>query len=174
MRSALHTLSLAVTLCCASAQAADTPHPFLGAFGASTRFQEDKNLKLPALADRAGYDFNEWFGVEGRTGTTGALGADAESTTPRFISALARVGWRSKDAGLGAYGLAGYSQARLEAEAHAPGITLRDETAEDFSYGGGIEVFFSEYNGMNVEYMRYLDESESTLEHIGVGYVRRF
>lgn len=185
MRSALHKLLLAgfVSLCCANSQAADAGSSFLGVMGGSMRYQEDSldnNLELPALAGRAGYDFNHWFGVEGRAGAafenqTEVCGVDVESRIPHFISALARVGWRSTNVGVGAYGLAGYSQAKVEAEAHALGTTFRtDETAEDFSYGGGVEVFFSERNGMNVEYIRYLDKSESKLEHIGIGYVRRF
>ncbi len=67
---------------------------------AAMRHQEgglDEQLKLPAMAGRAGYDFNKWFGVERSVGTaledqTEVREVDAEFGNFHFISALARVG----------------------------------------------------------------------------------
>jgi hypothetical protein len=57
----------------------------------------DEQLKLPAMAGRAGYDFNKWFGVERNAGTaledqTEVREVDAEFGNSHFIPALARVG----------------------------------------------------------------------------------
>jgi hypothetical protein len=67
---------------------------------AAMRHQEgglNEQLKLPALAGRAGYDFNKWFSVERSAGTaledqTEVREVDAEFGNSHFISALARVG----------------------------------------------------------------------------------
>lgn len=67
---------------------------------AAMRHQEgglDEQLKLPALAGRAGYDFNKWFSVERSADTaledqTEMREVDAEFGNSHFISALARVG----------------------------------------------------------------------------------
>lgn len=184
MRSAVRSLSIAglMGLCGASADAAEAD-TFFGIMGGQMRYEEeglDDTLEPPAITGRVGYDFSRSVGVEGRLGTTfedetEVSGVATDFSVPNFVSAPARAGWRSADSGFGVYGIAGYSQAKLEAEASGFGTSVTvDETEEDFSYGGGLEFFFNEYNGFNVEYARYSDTDSFELDHIGVGYIRRF
>jgi outer membrane immunogenic protein len=189
MRSAIKVFSFIglIGLCSASAHGDEGSDMFLGAMGGVMQFDEettDDTLDLPALTGRVGYDFNQWFGVEGRIGTTFEddvefSGITVDVKVPYFVSALAKLGWRSDDMGLGVYGLAGFTHAKFEASTDFGGAEITvDESDEGFSFGGGAEYFFDEHNGMNVEFMRYLDSdldgSDYELDHIGIGYVRRF
>jgi opacity protein-like surface antigen len=173
----------AISVCSLAAQAYEqVDNAFFGIEVGQMELDPDdgENFEFPAGTGRVGYHFTDWLGVEGRAGFTGEDGVgDVDVRIPYFVSALARVGWLPADRGFGVYGLAGVTQAKFEASTDFFGIEVgNDETDDGFSFGGGVELYFDERNGLNVEYMRYLDGEldgvDYELNHIGVGYVRRF
>lgn len=140
-------------------------------FGAGYTLIDADGIEFDTLTLRGGYDFTEYFGVEGDLlvglGDENIGGADV-----------------SLDYGLGAYaklqapltenfsvfGRIGYVY--WDAEASGGGITLSDSD-DGFAYGVGAEWAFNGPNAVRFDYTRYdFDGAES--DGYGVSYVRRF
>lgn len=153
---------------------------FAGIMGGQIDYSEDgfSDLTFTAVAARVGHDFNRFFGLELRGGTT--LGDEefmgVDFSIPYFIAALTRFGWLPVDGNrFGVYGMAGYVHGELQG---AFGDVEVSQTEGDISLGAGVEYDFTERHGVNVEYLRYFDKeiagSDVELSSIGGGYVFRF
>lgn len=171
----------ALSVCCAAAKADGDQlnHTFVGIMGGQTsaKLEDIGDLDFATVTARVGHDFTHWFGVEARGGTTADDDAlDIDFSIPWFASALARVGWLPvDDRRIGVYALGGYTKGELEGSAEG----LSQEVKFDgVSYGIGVELLANERNGLNFEYLRYIDkeidDSDVEIDHIGIGYVHRF
>lgn len=166
--------SAAAIVAAAGASAQDTGNFYVG--GGYTYIDID-DVDFDALNLRGGYDFNEYFAVEGEVLVgLGDENVDLGGGTSADVSL---------DYGLGAFGKVQYpfgeqfsvfaraGYAYVEAEASAGGVTLSDDT-DGFAYGIGGEYAFAGPNAVRIEYTRYEFEDDAEADTFGASYIRRF
>lgn len=116
---------------------------------------------------RAGIDFTSFLAVEARAG----VGVNSDQRGPAEFDLDRLYGGYLKlsvpIAGmLKPYAIAGYSEMR--GKASVLGVSTTD-TYSDESYGVGADASIAGVIGLNVEYMRYLDENNTELNAVSVG-----
>jgi len=127
------------------------------------------------LGGKVGYNFNQYFGVEGQAGfgiIDEDLGGDADIGVDWFVGGFgvarypvtdrfdvfARAGYQVTDFGLDLGSLSG------------------SESFDGFGIGGGVQYFFTENDGIRFEYT-YLDlgsEVGGGADTLSLSYVRNF
>jgi len=183
------TCSLAVvvilSVCFARVEADNdqSNYTFFGIMVGKMDFSRDavaESAEPLVVTGRVGRDFNQFLGVELRGGTTldeDELSDGTKIDVNYFGAGLARFGLLpTRERRYGIYGIAGYSYADIETKL-TNGVSP-DASDSGLSWGVGVDLFANERSGLNFEYMRYLDTEKDDvsykLEHIGIGYVRRF
>lgn len=143
--------------------------------GAGYTYFDAEGVELDVLNIRGGYDFTQYFGVEGEL----LVGLGDEDVTVGAVT-----GDVSLDYGLGVFAKAQYPLAeqfsvygRLgyiyhEAEANVAGFSLSGDE-DGFGYGVGAEWAVSGPNAVRFDYTRY-DYDGAETDAWSVGYVRRF
>lgn len=134
------------------------------------------SVNFDAVTVRAGYDFTNYFGVEGEgnigvNGDTVNVGGtnvdvDMEYALSGFVVGRLPV---AENANL--FARAGYTTASFDAS--AGGVTFSDDD-DGFSYGIGGEWFFDGYNGVRVDVTRTDFNDGGDVDSFGISYVRRF
>ena len=71
--------------------------------------------------------------------------------------------WHMSDSEVKPYLIAGFTKGKLKIFADGSNISMSED---DFSYGAGLD--FS--NGLNLEYMNYLDKDGISFQGLGVGF----
>lgn len=173
MYRSLIAASLSVLALTATASAQDAPQFTLGA--GYERFDLD-GVDLDSFVLRGGYDFNQYFGVEGQLNlglgddTVDVLGTpvDVELNYAAGVFGVVRP-WSNDQASV--FLRAGYTVA--DAEASLPGYNVSDND-NAWAFGAGGEWFFSGNNGVRVDYTRYEFDEGSDADSFGIAYVRRF
>ena len=173
MYRSLIAASLSVLVLTAAASAQDEPQFTLGA--GYERFDVD-GVDLDSLALRGGYDFSQYFGVEGQLNiglgddTVDVLGTDVDVELNYAAGVFGVVRpWSNEQASV--FLRAGYTVADVEAS--AAGISVSDND-DAWAYGVGGEWFFSGNNGVRVDYTRYEFDEGTDADAFGITYVRRF
>ena len=69
------------------------------------------------------------------------------------------------------YGILGFTRYELEVD-NVLGSSSEDES--DLSYGIGVNVAINDALSGNLEYMRYFDKDDVTIDGIGLGLTVRF
>lgn len=69
------------------------------------------------------------------------------------------------------YGIIGFT--RYELELDGPAGSAKDDDS-DLSYGVGVNIALSEEMSGNLEYMRYADKDDVTVDGIGLGLTVHF
>lgn len=134
-----------------------------------------QDVEFDAISLRAGYDFNETFGIEGQVDfgigddslTIGAATADIELNYSAGFYGIARLPV-AENASL--FGRLGY--VTTEIEASAAGF-VADESDDGFSFGVGGEYYFGNANGVRVEYTR-TDYDAGESDSFTLSWVHRF
>lgn len=134
------------------------------------------SLDMTTITGRAFYSLAPWLDVEGRlaygdSGSSNDISLGINWLAGGYLKARWEVIERLY---VNAYG--GYTAADTTAKAAGGGSsTVTDDGA---SVGVSFDFYASPSNGLNIEWMRYLDSSARgtnyTLDHIGVGYFQKF
>ena len=172
IRTAL-VASLSVLALTAGAQAQEEGKYTLGAGYERIDFD---GVDLDTVVFRGGYDFSEYFGVEGQVN----IGLGDESVTVGAVT-----GDVSLDYAAGLFGVfrpystdngnvfirAGYTTAQVDASAAGFSVS---EDEDGWAYGVGGEYFFDGVNGVRFDYTRFDYDAGAEADVYGVSYVRRF
>lgn len=143
--------------------------------GSSSYSQTGYSFDMPTITGRLAHDLTPWLAAEGRL----AYGAsDTNNNVGMGINWLA-----------GAYLKASIETIeRLHVTAYG-GYTSIDTAAEvsgrttsvnkgGVSGGLGLDFYASTRNGINIEWMRYFDDTlrsaNTTIDHVGIGYFQKF
>lgn len=144
--------------------------------GAGYTYFDASDVELDVINVRGGYDFTEYFGVEGEL----LVGLEDEDLSVAGVPA--EVGL---DYGLGIYAKAQYPLAeqvsvygRLgyayhEFDASVATVNL-DDSSDAFAFGGGLEWAVSGPNAVRLDYTRYEYDGDGDADAFSINYVRRF
>ena len=165
------------SLLCAGTMSASAEYYAGGMIGRFSYEDAAGELNMTGVTGRLGYQVSPWFGVEGRIGTGGSdqfAGVDFE--LDNFVSGFANFSWALPvDERIRLYGLAGFTRGEGSASVGSVGLSEDDS---GFSYGVGVELYGTQDDAINVEWVRYLDTDEFgidyTVDHWGLGYVHYF
>jgi len=141
-----------------------------GTIGASTYEFDTYNA-----TGRLGYNFNQYFGVEGE-GSVGIAGEEQNGVdvkTDWDLGAYA-VGRLPITERVDAFARAGYSVVSLKAE--SGGVSIQDE-ADGYAVGGGLQYNIDDRNGIRAGYTYKEGEIEGVdvdADVWDVSYVRKF
>ncbi len=146
-----------------------TPMQYDDAVGALETFD------LVGVTGRLGLDFGRYLGVEAQAGTTSSdenllAGTDFDLGVDNFVSGYLRLNIPIERGRL--YALAGWTAVEFAADANQ--FSIDDDYQEDLSWGLGVELYGNERTALDINYIRYLDEDETVLEGVSLGFVRRF
>lgn len=134
-----------------------------------------KEYDFEGLTGFYGYDFSNWFSVEGHLGTTNSqedpnLGAPNRFRINVLASALARVNLRFGNAVL--YAAGGGSCIDWKGELGTfQGLS---ETECGPAYGAGLELYGSEHVSFSASWLRYVDNSDFKATSYNLGFIWHF
>lgn len=129
---------------------------------------------LGTLSAKVGANITPYFGLEARAG----FGVQDESITPTtdlsvnaFYGGYATLSLANESPAT-PYAILGFTRYELELDNASFGSTRDDES--DLSYGLGVNLAITEALSGNLEYMRYFDKDNVTIDGIGVGLTVSF
>ncbi len=152
---------------------------YFGVHAGGLRYEEeDYDANEVGAGLRVGYEFNNYFGLEGQlnAGLTnddmfgvGSIGVDYLASF--FVRGNIFL-WDSKTR---LYGLLGVTHGKITAEAYGISDSLTDT---EMSYGLGIEFYGNSRNAINLEVIRYMDGEDHGFDYnvdgFNIGYIHRF
>ena len=174
------TLLLTALISAASPVLAQQKGLYGGVMVGNHRYETlDFGFDMLAVTGRLGYEFTRNLAAEGRVAVSlegSSRSADAQADL--LLGAYGKFSWYpSRDMLFDVYGLVGFSGAQMTVQL-AEGTDEADDDDVGLSFGVGMDFFADEKHGINLEWVRYLDgtlfDENYTLDHWGVGYVRRF
>lgn len=124
------------------------------------------------LSAKVGALATPYFGVEARAG----FGVDddrvggVDYSLDNFFGGYATLNLANETPAT-PYVIFGFTRVELEAE--GPFITRSDDES-DFSYGVGVNIEMAPQVSGNLEYMRYYDKDDVTIDGLGVGVTFNF
>jgi outer membrane immunogenic protein len=134
------------------------------------------DIDFDTVVFRAGYDFNQYFGVEGQANfgvgdqSVTALGVTADVSLDYSVGLFGVLRVVSNEHG-SIYGRVGYTNSQIGASVSGFTVSADDNA---WAYGVGGEYRFDAQNGVRFDYTKLeFDEGDSS-DVYGVSYVRRF
>lgn len=128
--------------------------------------QEDADVGT--LSAKVGVQANEYFGAEARAGF--GVNDDTVNGTEvkldNFFGGYATINM-ANETPVTPYAILGFTRVELEAGS-------RSDDESDFSYGAGVNVQLARNLSGNLEYMRYYDDRDVTIDGIGLGILVNF
>lgn len=129
---------------------------------------------LGTLSGKVGANVTPYFGLEARAGfgvkDDDVANGFAEVSANSFFGAYATLSL-ANESPVTPYAILGFTRYELELES-AVGSEKDDDS--DLSYGIGVNVAMTEALSGNVEYMRYYDKDDITIDGIGLGLTVNF
>lgn len=129
---------------------------------------------LGTLSAKVGANITPYFGLEARAGF-GVKDDSITSTTDlsanAFYGGYATLNLANESPAT-PYAILGFTRYELELDNTFLGTTRDDES--DLSYGLGVNLAITEALSGNLEYMRYFDKDDVTIDGIGVGLTVNF
>lgn len=125
-----------------------------------------------ALAAKVGVLATPFFGVEAR----GGFGVDddrvgsADVSLDNYFGGYATLNL-ANDSPATPYAIFGLTRVEIEREGL---LTTTTEDESDFSYGLGVNVEMAPQVSGNIEYMRYFDKNDTTVDGLGLGVTVQF
>lgn len=150
----------------------DYPHAFVGVdalyMEGSGNFAGEEKYSGPGGRVRLGISASKYFGLE----VHGAIGGeDEDHDFDNLVGFMARVNIPIGD-DINFFGLGGYTEVKAS---HAePGWKERNFRAKGGSYGAGLEIKLLEKTSINLDVMRYLDDTDYRLDTGSIGLTFRF
>ena len=128
----------------------------------------DETENTGVLSLKAGYDFNDYIGIEGRYG--GVDTSSSEIDLDNFTSLYAKPQYFFTES-FSIYALAGISWTPVALET---GLFNEKETLNSFSYGLGLGWFLGSHARLSGEYTRISSDSDFTFDAFSLGFDWRF
>lgn len=128
---------------------------------------------LGTLSAKVGGNITPLIGLEARAGFGVAdenVGLGTDLSVNSFFGGYATIN-AVNESPVTPYGIIGFTRYELELDGPA-GSTTDDDS--DLSYGAGVNIALSEELSGNVEYMRYVDTDDATVDGIGLGLTLHF
>jgi len=125
------------------------------------------------LSAKVGGYVTPYFGLEARAGFGVAdedVGFSTDLSVNSFFGGYATIN-AVNESPVTPYGIIGFT--RYELELDGPGISEKDDET-DLSFGAGVNVAITEELSGNLEYMRYVDTDDATVDGIGLGLTLHF
>lgn len=116
------------------------------------------------LSGKVGVMANEYIGLEARAGF--GVNKDKDVKLDNFFGGYATFNMVNQSP-ITPYAVLGFTRAELEVGSYS-------DDDSDFSYGAGVNFEMAQNLSGNVEYMRYYDDSDVTVDGIGVGIQLNF
>jgi outer membrane immunogenic protein len=143
-----------------------------------------KDFEPTAVIARFGREINPNFAVEGRLGIgldddtqfvpeLCECGVDVEFEIDSIFGIYAKGSIHPSD-WLSLYGLVGGSRVKVTAGLAGFSSTAESDDENSLSYGAGVDIGFSRSAAVNIEYMRYLDKDNFSLDMASIGLTFRF
>ena len=181
MRGTLIAAALAAcALAAAPLRANEQPNYFGAAYvlGNFTPKAVDEALDLAGAHIQLGRELAPFFAVEGRAGSGFESVADING-----VAITSRVEYWASVFGrlylpierVRPYALLGYTTGRATASATFSNVSVRvDDSAQDVSWGGGLELYGDESTAVMIEWVRYMDTDLYTIEAWAFGVSTHF
>ena len=154
---------------------------FWGVQAGSTDYHVEQTDKvtLTTISGRLGWDVFPWLAIEARALTSGSASNNtgiSDLSIAYMGSAFARFSLAaSRSTRVKLYALGGYSIGQLR---YTESGVDKHFNANGVSYGAGVELYADDNNGINFEWCRLVDASDSgknyTINQFALGYVHRF
>jgi opacity protein-like surface antigen len=128
---------------------------------------------LGTLSGKVGGHITPYFGLEARAGfgvVDDDLGSGVDLEAGNFFGGYATLNVVNGSP-FTPYGIVGFT--RYELEVNGP-LGSADEDESGLSYGIGVNMAINESLSGNLEFMRYLDEDDVTIDGIGLGLTLNF
>jgi len=179
-------LTLASSLLLSFGALADNSSIYVGAnftktdITVSGPFDADKKGKPTLISALSGYNFNEFFAIEGRIGKTLSSGDvsktdffyAAEMDVDTFYGLYGKLSLNISDS-LKLFAVVGHTKGEFSLT-FSNGDKVEFEKESDFSHGFGLNYTISEGSSINVEYMQYFDKENIDVNGISIGYNYHF
>lgn len=161
---------VAVALCSTFAAQADPQNFYVGAqYNKTTLKEKDSGLSVSvdfgSLTALAGYQFNDYFAVEGRVGTGVSDKSFSEDGYKETFGIdtqtmlLAKASYKLSNE-FSLFAVAGYSKTEFEYKETGPSYSFSEkDSLSGFALGIGGEYRFANDIAINVEYMMLPDET---------------
>ena len=159
---------------------ADDADAYWGVMLGKTDYEDPTvDLSLLSFTGRFGYEFGKFLSLEGRllfSGGESKAGVVDDLKIEYLGNVSAKVNLPLGDAKrVNLYGVVGYSTWKISYNSAGTDTYFTDDGV---SYGVGIDLFADSINGINLEWVRYADNTKDgvdyTLDSFALGYVRRF
>ncbi|WP_166263837.1 porin family protein [Marinobacter caseinilyticus] len=127
---------------------------------------------LGTLSGKVGANVTPFLGLEARAG----FGVDddtqngVELSADNFFGGYATLNLANESPAT-PYAIFGFTRYELEAQSFFGTVS---DSESDFSYGLGVNLALSEELSGNIEYMRYFDKDDVTIDGIGLGLTVNF
>lgn len=131
------------------------------------------NADMGTLSGKVGGYVTPYFGLEARAGFGVAdenVGFGTDLSVNSFFGGYATVN-AVNESPVTPYGIIGFT--RYELELDGPGGSVKDDES-DLSFGAGVNLAITEELSGNLEYMRYVDKDDATVDGIGLGLTFHF
>ncbi|MBJ6137877.1 porin family protein [Marinobacter litoralis] len=157
-----------------TASAADMYKSGVGALYAGLNYTfmnldfDGEDADVGTLSGKVGVMANEYVGFEARAGfgvNDDDIGGVADVEVDNFFGGYATFNMVNESP-VTPYAVIGFTRAELEVDT-AFGSDSDDDS--DFSYGAGINFEMAQNVSGNLEYMRYYDDDDVTVDGIGLG-----
>lgn len=124
---------------------------------------------------KIGYDIIPWVAIEAHTGSTiddseKHNGEKMEARLEWFTSLYGRINLLTGK--IRPYLLLGYTRAKFNSNADSD-VALPNQV-NDFSYGGGIELYGNQSTALSLEFIRVADKSNYRIDIASLGIVHHF
>jgi len=183
----LKLLAGALVFLAGTAVAAAENSNYLGLQYGVSKYSESgvsKDFEPTVAIVRFGRGINPNFAVEGRLGTgldgdtqlvpeLCECGVDVKFEIDSILGIYAR-GSINPNEWLSLYGLLGGSRVSVTGSLAGFSSTAETDDEDSLSYGGGLDIGFSRSVAVNIEYMRYLDKENFSLDMASIGVTFRF
>lgn len=129
---------------------------------------------LGTLSGKVGANITPFFGVEARAGfgvEDDSITATTDLSANAFYGGYATLSLANESPAT-PYAILGFTRYELELDSQVFGETRDDDS--DLSYGLGVNLAINEALAGNLEYMRYFDKDDVTIDGIGVGLTVSF
>lgn len=172
-------IGAALALCSLSVQASEKQN-YIGAAYVSGTFKvpEVEDFAVTGAHVQLGRELAPFFALEGRLGTgvsnvSDVSGVAVSTRVEYWASVFGRL-YADLDR-VRPYALLGYTTGRATAQASSGSVTVSvDDTAQDVSWGLGLELYGDESTAVMVEWVRYMDTDLYTVDAWAFGVSTHF
>lgn len=158
----------------------DSDEPlYFGAAVSGALYRDDRSgvpdFNMAGGTLKIGYDIIPWVAIEAHAGSTiddsaKYNGKKVEARLEWYASLYGRINLLTGN--IRPYLLLGYTRAKFDSNAN--GRVALPNQVNDFSYGGGIELYGTRSTALSLEFIRVADKSNYRIDIASLGIVHHF